>query len=72
MVEGKSVGTRSTTENIPGIVGLGKAIEIGTQDMEKNIEKMSKIRDHIIKEVLAEIPDSYSGRFQGYEQAPMQ
>ncbi len=56
---GQERGIRSTTENIPGIVGLGKAIEIGTQDMEKNIEKMSKIRDHIIKEVLAEIPDSY-------------
>jgi len=47
-------GLRSGTENIPGIVGFAKAVEIAD---EKQIEHMKRLRDHLI-EGLLEIPDS--------------
>ena len=40
------------------IVGLGTAASAAARDMEKNIEKETKLRDHLIERVLAEIPYS--------------
>jgi len=56
---GHERGIRSSTENVSGIVGLGKAIELGMEEMEGRMEKMAKIRDHIIDGVLSAIPKSY-------------
>ena len=47
---------RAGTHNTPGIVGLGTAASAAARDMEKNIEKETKLRDHLIERVLAEIP----------------
>jgi len=47
---------RAGTENVPGIVGLGKAAEIARRDMDKKVAHLSKLRDRIIGEVMAKIP----------------
>jgi cysteine desulfurase len=47
---------RAGTENVPYIVGLGKAAQMHQDSMEKDAEEMTKLRDHLIDRVLAEIP----------------
>ena len=50
-------GKRAGTENLPGIVGIGKAIEIATRDMEANAARMTALRDKLIHGILESIPD---------------
>ena len=52
-------GKRAGTENITGIVGFGKACEIALNEMDKNIEYVSELRDKLIKGILKSIPKSY-------------
>lgn len=47
---------RAGTENVPGIVGLGKAVEIAMATMDERIKKETEMRDHLIDRILAEIP----------------
>ena len=47
---------RAGTENLAGIVGMGKAIELATADIAGHNEKIRAMRDRLIKTVLAEIP----------------
>ena len=47
---------RAGTENVPGIVGLGKAVERAAETMEERTEKERELRDYLIKRVLSEIP----------------
>ncbi len=54
---GQEHGLRSSTENIPGIVGIGKAIELGMNEFEGDVAKMTQMRDRLITGVLTEIPD---------------
>ncbi len=42
-------GRRAGTENVSGIVGLGKATEIAKKEMEKRIERVKPLRDRLIK-----------------------
>ena len=49
-------GQRPGTENVAGIVGLGKAIELATADIDSKVARMSAIRDHMIGRILKEIP----------------
>jgi cysteine desulfurase len=42
-------GRRAGTENVPGIVGLGKAAEIAQNEMEERITKVKPSRDRLIK-----------------------
>jgi len=42
---------RAGTENVPGIVGLGKAIEIAYQNFDEYNEKLQKLRDYYISEI---------------------
>lgn len=44
-------GRRAGTENIPAIVGLGKACEIAKNEMEENYKKMVRLRDRLISEL---------------------
>ena len=55
---GHERGIRSSTENIPGIVGLGKACELAKKRMEKDTKHIKKMRDKLIKNIL-EIEESY-------------
>ena len=47
---------RAGTENLASIVGIGKAIEIATADIDAHNAKLSAIRDHMIERILKEIP----------------
>jgi cysteine desulfurase len=47
---------RGGTENVAGIVGLAKALEIARAMMKKENERQSNLRDYLIKRILAEIP----------------
>ncbi|WP_454964005.1 cysteine desulfurase NifS [Filifactor alocis] len=47
---------RAGTENVPGIVGLGKACEIAKQHMENHIAHCTKLRDRLIEKVTQKIP----------------
>lgn len=49
-------GRRASTENIPGIVGLGKAIELATQNIDEYNKKLIDLRDRTIEEVMKKIP----------------
>lgn len=55
---GHEKGLRSSTYNTPGIVGLGKACELGKKRMKKDVIHLKNLRDTLIKNVL-EIEESY-------------
>ncbi|MBD9010427.1 MAG: cysteine desulfurase NifS [Clostridiales bacterium] len=50
---------RAGTENVPGIVGLGKAIEMATANINQKQKKLTALRDAYIKKVLETIPYSH-------------
>ena len=47
---------RAGTENVPGIVGYGKAVELAMADLEERTKKEAELRDYLIKRVETEIP----------------
>ena len=47
---------RAGTENVPAIVGMGKAIEIAYKDLEKHTKHIKELRDYYIREVQDKIP----------------
>lgn len=49
---------RAGTENIAGIVGLGKAAELAVAEMEETTKKLTALRDKLIYGILESIPDS--------------
>jgi cysteine desulfurase len=55
---GQERGLRSGTENIPGIVGMGKAADIAINEMKDESDRLTKLRDKLIYGLL-DIPDSY-------------
>ncbi len=56
---GQEKGLRSGTENIPGIVGMGKAAEIAQEEMTAEGKRLSQLRDKLIKGVLDTIQRSH-------------
>jgi len=53
---GQEKGKRPSTENVAGIVGMGKAIEIAMAGMEKESKRLAYLRDKIIKNIMDTIP----------------
>ncbi len=49
---------RAGTENLASIVGLGKAIELATADIDAHNARLTGMRDHMISEILARIPET--------------
>ena len=47
---------RAGTENVPGIVGLGKAIEVAYSNLEEHNKKIKELRDYYVEEVKKRIP----------------
>ena len=56
---GQERGLRSGTENIPAIVGMGKAAEIAKAEMKAEAQRLSQLRDQLIKRVLEDVPASF-------------
>jgi cysteine desulfurase len=49
---------RSGTENVPGIVGFGKACDLATKRMRQYQVHVAGLRDYVVERVLKEIPMS--------------
>ena len=49
---------RAGTESVVQIIGLGKAAEIAQRELKEDGERITKLRDYIISEVLEKIPHS--------------
>ena len=49
---------RAGTENVSGMVGLGKACEIARMDMSKNMKYLQELRDYYIDLIEKRIPDA--------------
>lgn len=49
-------GRRAGTENVAGIVGLAKAIELATADIDGNMARLTALRDKLISGIQAQIP----------------
>jgi len=50
---------RPSTVNVPGIAGFAKAVELAKEEMPKEIDRQTKLRDKIIDFVLNNIDDTY-------------
>jgi len=55
---GQEGGMRGGTENIPGILGLGKAAEIAAENMGEWNGRIEKLRDDFEGRIVAEIKDT--------------
>lgn len=47
---------RAGTENVPGIVGLGKAVSIAVETMDERIRHETEVRDYMIEKIKKTIP----------------
>ncbi len=56
---GQERGLRSGSEDVPAIVGFGVAAGIARNEMEADANKLSQLRDRLIKGILEGIPDSW-------------
>jgi cysteine desulfurase len=56
---GQERGLRSGTENVPSIVGFGKAAEIAVNEMQAEGERLSRLRDKLIKGLLDSVPYAF-------------
>jgi cysteine desulfurase len=48
---------RAGTENVPGIVGLGKAVEVRARDMKEEATRLTGLRDRLWEGIRARVPD---------------
>lgn len=57
-------GRRAGTENVPGIVGIGKACELAVASMDERRKRETELRDYLIRRLTTEIPYT---RLNGHE-----
>ncbi len=53
---GQERGKRAATENVAGMAGIAKAIEIATKNLDNNIIEMTRKREKLIKGIIEKIP----------------
>lgn len=51
-------GRRASTHNVPGIVGMGKAVELAMADMDEETNRLISLRNTMIRGILENIGDS--------------
>jgi cysteine desulfurase len=56
---GQEQGFRSSTENVPSIIGFGKAADLALAEMQSEMVRQSRMRDLLIAELQSEIKDTY-------------
>lgn len=56
---GHESGLRSSTVNVPAIVGFAKAVEIAKKEMRREGQRLTKLRDKLIKGILQKIEGSH-------------
>jgi cysteine desulfurase len=56
---GQERGRRGSTHNTPGIVGLGKALQLCQKTMQEEAQFQIRLRDRLVKELLEKIPEIY-------------
>lgn len=49
-------GKRASTENIASIVGIGKAIELATSELEEEAQRLNNLRNKLVKGIMEKIP----------------
>ena len=54
---GQEFNLRSGTENVTGIYGMGKAVEILFNNLQKNIDNMKELREYLYKSLFENIDD---------------
>lgn len=52
-------GLRAGTENVVGVIGMGKAAEIAAQEMQARIDHLVPLRDKLIERLLEAIEECY-------------
>ncbi|HEX4602159.1 MAG TPA: cysteine desulfurase family protein, partial [Gemmatimonadales bacterium] len=55
---GQQFGIRPGTENVPGIIGLGRAVELAVQEQPTFAQRVSALRDELERALLAVVPDA--------------
>lgn len=53
---GQEKGKRASTENVPGIIGLGKAIELAVEELETESNRLRALRDRLLNGLVERIP----------------
>lgn len=57
---------RAGTENVPGIIGMAKALELACADLEENSSKVRQLRDYMAKQLQATVPGiTFNGDLHG-------
>lgn len=63
---GQERNMRAGTENVYGIVGFARALEIAMANFEKDSRYVRSLRDHMISELRKQLPDvSFNGNLEG-------
>lgn len=50
-------GRRAGTDNVPGMVGLGAAIELAVKNMPESAKRIAALRDKLMKGILERVPE---------------
>lgn len=67
---GQERNKRAGTENVPGIVGFGRACELASSSINERMQQETELRDYFIKKVLDEIPLTYLNGAEGKDRLP--
>src|SRR5256712_6143951 len=68
---GQQFGIRPGTENVPGIVALGKAVELAAAERAETERRLRALRDDLELRVLQAVPDALINAWQAERAAPV-
>jgi cysteine desulfurase len=55
----QEMGRRASTSNVPGIVGMGKAVELARDGMDSEIKTLIELRDRLIRGICEKVSGSF-------------